>query len=1119
MLNVECPSCNAPYSISPKRVPADGMTMRCPKCSSSFVVSHDGGVRADAGAPRAIGAPQPPPMKPPLFAIAGADEALSVGEHLLAETPSLGEFGADIVAKTSQSGMIDAGFSAPAFGDLDATAIHRGVPMTEPSFVSPGIGGIFDGLPAPDDFDDLPAPVEFDDLPAPIDTDDLPATAGLDDLPDTVHFDNLPSAAGTGGFGSLGNLPTAQRGSGAGLPATLGGQRGVNPPFGGQAGLPAIIGGQQGGQAGLPANIGGVAHKAPSPQAGLPAVAGAQRGARVGEEFSVEEADHAGQDAGFVGEDGAAPQVKIRRKRGLRLALAIVPALAIAGGALSLTPAGPYGFYALSDAISRSDNEAALTALTESQTNAAELDLAGSVGRANAQCLATQKERSRYAPIAAYCAHRIFVSSLRFGRDAPMEAEARELIKNLNPSEPVSYQQLATAGKHAIEGQLDEAQAMAEPHAGEFEGAVLVGEIALAARKFERALSDFESAAKLTNSARTAFGILRAQHELGRLDVTMATARAVLKLSPNHAGARTLLAATLSTKVSTEAQATALLDEVVKDGPVRAEASPLEIVSAYTALGLVHLLHSRMSAAETAFHAALALAPQAEDALVGTGELFYESGRYADALGSFEAARRKDHNHVQASVGVAKVKLAQELPKDALAELTALAAVSKDPTIGYWLGRVHLDSGEKVLAEKEYRGAIAGGGSNPGVVRAFVALAELLESQGKRDDAAKVLATAAERLPNSFELHMAQGDVALNAGRLEEAALRFGKALAIDEQNLAATFRLAVTHRRDRQFDKAKQLYEKVAKTDPNYPGLALEWGLLFEETNEGERALKMYEAALKKAPNDIDLMLRVGSTQVIGGRGKAAIPLLQKVYNSRRNSAEVNHFLGRAHLLEGDAAKALTYLRAATRTDASRPEYHLYLGWAANDAAQPAEATEAIERALELDKNLADAYWQRGVLLQRKGKLDEAMDDLRTAIEKRPTRYEAYAALAVCHQERTEYTEALAAWRKAVAGNDGVPEWQYRLAKILWDREGRDEATRYLSAAVDAVAKRLDDKQLATTPRWVLQANFLLGEALRTKDKARALVAYRAYLKMSAQDDAYRKEAEAAVRQLGGRI
>src|SRR5205823_6440180 len=141
------------------------------------------------------------------------------------------------------------------------------------------------------------------------------------------------------------------------------------------------------------------------------------------------------------------------------------------------------------------------------------------------------------------------------------------------------------------------------------------------------------------------------------------------------------------------------------------------------------------------------------------------------------------------------------------------------------------------------------------------------------------------------------------------------------------------------------------------------------------------------------------------------------------------------------------------------------------------------------IDKNLADAYWQRGELAYKKGNVSEALTDLETALKKRPSRYEAYATMALCYMDQTELDKAEAAWQKAIEGNDQMPEWHYRLGKILKDRGKKEDALPHFLMAVELINQAIEDKKTGSPP-WLAQADYELGEALRFKDKPRALKA-----------------------------
>ena len=133
-------------------------------------------------------------------------------------------------------------------------------------------------------------------------------------------------------------------------------------------------------------------------------------------------------------------------------------------------------------------------------------------------------------------------------------------------------------------------------------------------------------------------------------------------------------------------------------------------------------------------------------------------------------------------------------------------------------------------------------------------------------------------------------------GRYDEARTELKTALD-KEDDIGTRFRLGVALRRMRRFDEASAVFDQVTTADKDFPGLALERGLLFEETGQSERSLELYREALEKAANDVDLKLRVGSTQVVAGHPREALKILEEVRKERPNSAEVNHFLGRALL------------------------------------------------------------------------------------------------------------------------------------------------------------------------------------------------------------------------------
>jgi tetratricopeptide (TPR) repeat protein len=415
--------------------------------------------------------------------------------------------------------------------------------------------------------------------------------------------------------------------------------------------------------------------------------------------------------------------------------------------------------------------------------------------------------------------------------------------------------------------------------------------------------------------------------------------------------------------------------------------------------------------------------------------------------------------------------------------------------------------------------------TQPDAVLPFVALSELLSSRGHLPDASAVLEDARKKLPASAALDRAFGEVSELQGDYDAAITQYRSAIAKDPKDVATHFRLAVVLRRIRKFDAATAELDRVASVDKDYPGLALERGLLFEESGDIEKAIDQFKAALAKAPDDPDLQLRVGSAYVAIGRPDDALPMLRKVLQKRPTSAEAHHYIGRALMLKGrsDQVDALRYLKKAVDLDPNRAEFHVYLAWAANDA-QPAQlelARDEIDKALALDKLNPEAYWQKGVLERMQGAIDFAIADERHALALRPSRYEAHATLAECLQDKNDEAAAAAEWTRAIAGDgntvnpDGSvphPFWRYEFGKLLMDHGNSGAALAQLLPAVTS-AEKMDPR-----PGWLGPVEFLAAEALRKAGRRTdAIEHYKRFLEVAPVNSPDRLDAQTALAQLTG--
>ncbi len=799
-------------------------------------------------------------------------------------------------------------------------------------------------------------------------------------------------------------------------------------------------------------------------------------------------------------------------RRALKIAALVFTPLFLGGGALTFVPnIGPFGYYFIGDQLNREAHQALLDATVAEARAAMAKDTFNDGKRAFELVKAAHSKAPREKSFVAYAVFVGFMQKLRFEKAPEIQASAEVLLTELTEQSDIPYLELARAAAGSRENlarPLNQLRDLERREPKNVDVLTMYAEMALRAHKDPAlAISAWERARAVEKSARTWFGLARAKHQAGDAVGAKEAAQAALLANPEHCASKVLLAELSWETDEQEGPASVWLSAVVDP---KSGASSEEVVRAHTLFGDIHASRSRISQAEKAYEQALKVNPQDAFALIGLGKTLQQAGRHSEALARFEASNQSDADNLKAQIGIAQSKLSLERLDDAEADLKKLhEAHPKEFEVAYWLGRAQDALGRREAAEKSYRQAISLGGGKLRTVSAYVGLVTLLNQLGRDVEAKNILAEAQKSLPNAPAIHRAFGDLASSQGNYDAALTEYRAALALDPKDVGVKFELGVALRRMRRFADALQVFDEVAAADTDHPGLALERGLLFEESGNREQALHAYEQALAKAPTDLDVMLRVGCGKAAAGRGKEASVLLRKVLEVRPNSAETSHCLGRALLVEGNnLSDAQRMLQRAVELDPNRAQYHLYVGWVAADIGQMDKARASFNKALELDKGFADAYWRRGILSARQGAAKDAVADFTEALRLRPSAYDVHAALADSYYDLGMESEALAHWQIALEGRPDEPLWQFRYGRLLVANRQEAPAQSHLERAV-ALGEKQDPR-----PRWLWEAHHMLAQALGAVPQA--VEHWEQFLRLSPTDSPYRREAIQALGRLG---
>ncbi|MCQ8277811.1 tetratricopeptide repeat protein [Acetobacteraceae bacterium KSS8] len=227
--------------------------------------------------------------------------------------------------------------------------------------------------------------------------------------------------------------------------------------------------------------------------------------------------------------------------------------------------------------------------------------------------------------------------------------------------------------------------------------------------------------------------------------------------------------------------------------------------------GMAHHRQGDTIAAERLYREALALDPEAPDALHGLGVLALERGLPAQAIALIGRASGLRPDHALFTLNLGHALLARGHFEEARAAMRAATL------------------------------------QDPGDPRAHAALAGVLEQLGRLDEALTAARTALDRVIDSSAIPGTQalaGRAASALGRWPDAVSALSRAVAENPADAASWHGLAVAHAALGRSDEAERCFREVAALLPDDPAAIANLGGRLWENNKLDEAL----AALRRA-------------------------------------------------------------------------------------------------------------------------------------------------------------------------------------------------------------------------------------------------------------------------------
>jgi tetratricopeptide (TPR) repeat protein len=249
----------------------------------------------------------------------------------------------------------------------------------------------------------------------------------------------------------------------------------------------------------------------------------------------------------------------------------------------------------------------------------------------------------------------------------------------------------------------------------------------------------------------------------------------------------------------------------------------------------------------------------------------------------------------------------------------------------------------------------------------LAARASVLRTNGRLDEAQRLLDTALGVLPRDGIAALELARLEIEAGRLEAAVMAYGQAVAVLPGLREARLGLAKTLRQLGRLPEAAQQYEILAARFPHDVEILVNEGELRLSTNQLDAAERSFQAALLVDPHRKEALY---DRAVVALRRDDLAAAVQ--YADRALDVDPYYFEARM-LLGGVAARQQRWMDAASEferalaLDDTKVEARVNLGAALLDGGNPTRAAEVLEKAVRQSPsvfawvNLAHAQWRCG--------------------------------------------------------------------------------------------------------------------------------------------------------------
>jgi len=241
-----------------------------------------------------------------------------------------------------------------------------------------------------------------------------------------------------------------------------------------------------------------------------------------------------------------------------------------------------------------------------------------------------------------------------------------------------------------------------------------------------------------------------------------------------------------------------------------------------------------------------------------------------------------------------------------------------------------------------------------------------------RDEETLWLDTIAKN-PQSAFAHYSLGNLLLQAGKLNAAAVHYKIALTIRPNYADAHANLGSVFLEQKRFSDAIAHYQEAARLEPPSAALECNLGIALEQTGRADEAIAHYQKVLQLDPDFIQAHNNLGNLYLQQGRFRDGVRQYQLAVDAAPRFAQLHYNLANALLDTGQIQDAIAQYQLALRLKPGYAQAHCDLGDALAQAGQLDDAITHYREALRLKPDFAAAHFGLANALSQTGRTEEA--------------------------------------------------------------------------------------------------------------------------------------------------